>query len=265
MDDLIVFIAFLVIGGISWLANKIKESKEQQLKKPPTVSREDIPERTRQMLYGGEIKTAKPKQGQSFQPQHRRDMPPVPPAPPEGAPRQLPPLAHRRTVVAKRPAAAPAAAPQDMSPRELQHLREQQAKTHTHEPGHDLTPHELRALREQQAQPHTHEPGHDLTPSELRALREREDAARRRRPAPETSQQARQQKERHLAQQRQRLVQQTKQVEQRAKKQPEAQRAQAQSMSARAQQPRRHWLTDTDDVRRGIVLAEILGPPKALQ
>ena len=252
MDDLVGLLIIGAIFGIGWLFNKIKESQQTAHTRPPAVKREDLPERTRQMLYGGEVQMAKPKQGQSLRPQQPRAVPPPAPAQHEAVPRPLPPRAARRTVVGGRPTQSPAVTSQGVA---VPHVQ----------PGNELTPHELQALRAQQAPPHRHEPGHELTPHELHALREQQHAAEQARHrsearSPRQSKAVREQQQ--LAQQRQRLVQQTKRIEQTAR-QPEGTPPHAAAQPTPA--PRRRWLDAPDDVRRGIVLAEILGPPKALR
>lgn len=243
MDDLIGLILFAVIAGMVWLANKIKEAQESRGGSPPPTGPEDLPERTRQMLYGGDVPMAKPKQPQA----HDRPRPvppkPLPPGQREATPRQAP----RRQVVGGRPVAAP---PPPAPPSE------------------ELSPRALRVERERQAPPHAHEPGHDLTPHELRELR-RLEAARRRGAPPEAASPRQQQaarEQQRLAQERQRVLQQTKQLEQRARQPQQARRdVPAAAAPARAERRIGTWLGDAADVRRGIVLAEILGPPKGVR
>ncbi len=255
--NLIIFIFMAIISGVVWLANKIKEIQTGR-PSPPVVSREDLPEKTRQMLYGGEVQMAKPKQGQPVHPQTQRSATsaPVPRAPqPPAAPRQLPDLSPRRTVVAggrgdtasARPTARTPAR-EEMSPRQLQAMREQQAAAHRAAQAlaeDEMSPHELQALRErQEAAAHPQPTPEEMTPRQLKALHE---------------QQAR-------AEQQRRVLEQAKKLEERAKHSVAAQHAEpAAPKAARPARRRSHWLSDANDARRGIVLAEILGPPKALQ
>jgi hypothetical protein len=108
-----------------------------------------------------------------------------------------------------------------------------------------------------------------MSPHELQALRERQEAAARRQPTAEemSPRQLRAlQEQQARAEQQRRVLEQAKKLEERAKHSAAAQHPQpATPQASRARKRRSHWLGGAHDARRGIVLAEILGPPKALR
>jgi hypothetical protein len=234
MDDLIGLLLLAIISGVVWLANKVKEANESRQQPPPVVPRDELPEKTREMLYGGEVRTARPKQGQPTQaqplhPQTERTPPAVPAqrVPQPRASRELPPLSPRRTVVAAAPPAAPVAA-EEMSPRELQARRERQ---------------EAAARQRQEAVARQRQALEDMSPRQLQALREQQEQA---------------EQQRQLAEQARKIAEQKKAAASAARKRVAAE-------APRAHKRRGALIGSSDDVRRGIVLAEILGPPKAMQ
>lgn len=120
MDDILGFVIFLVIIAISIISKIRKEAKESQerpVRRERHISKEDIPEATRRMLYGdgGGIQVAKPRTAASehrphtskpahpvaarqleMGPEHRV-APPKPPRPPQPV-RQMGPQSSVRDI-----------------------------------------------------------------------------------------------------------------------------------------------------------------------
>ena len=148
MENLVGFVIFLVIIVVS-IINKIRtEGQESQQPLDRPISRDDIPEATRRMLYGdgSDIMVAKPRTAASEH--HRTPGPPhpvgarqvevdgegprprpVPPVPPRPQPRPAPTMQTRPMPVRQAPAAVHAKpVPQPVRremPQPQSHLRPQ--------------------------------------------------------------------------------------------------------------------------------------------
>ncbi|MCC6144379.1 MAG: hypothetical protein IT368_11290 [Candidatus Hydrogenedentes bacterium] len=234
MENLIGFIIFLIIAVISMIGKmqEARKEREEAQQNARRVRPEDLPEKTRRMLYGDdvEIPQAQPRQG-------------VPPPVPTQAPVRPQPV---RDVMSE---------PWE-APRPVQDQR-------------DVSPAQQPYIPRETPPPVPQRP--------VQMPRQTDPAEQARRMMEDMWRQAQRQFQQQMETQQPRPQQQpqaTRQV--RRKRRPEAQ---PQEGPAPAPQPRprpapvapapsrQHAFLfgDLKDVRRGILMAEILGPPKGLQ
>ena len=242
MEEYIGLLIFAVIAIGSWIM-KAREQRMEAERRKNRVERQDVelPEATRRMLYGGEtIPTAQPKREQSQDGMEEEGWQPVTP-PPRPQQRPQPPQRQepRRTPVQEQqrprqtqPTAAPRRSLQDLwqdAQRRIEaELERQQQAQHPQPPVQRPQPQRPTAVPKRARREETHV---------QRYTREEEEALQRRR-AEEA---------------------------QRRKKQAALAAQWERERVARRKGNLAHMLTNSADIRRGIVLQEILGPPKALR
>ena len=228
-DNIFGFIIFAVIAGVTILG-KIKESRGEQDrdKGRKILRREDLPEATRRMLYGDveDIRTAKPRQARPSA-THTPRVQPIPTA----QPRQAPP--QRRQAPPQRQAATPA--PRQAPPRRAPQVTTRQARQQLHRTLREVARPSRKADPSWTPQQHRH-----TQPQKTRAQRQPDPAW-----TPEQHQHVQRQKTRTQ-----------RQAAQRAVAPPEERRPSSRRPSMST------WLRHPDTMRKGIILREILGPPK---
>ncbi len=244
MDE---FIPVIIIGVIiiSSIMGKIKEAKEEAERQRRTESRrvraQDLPESAQRQLYG---------KGADIPVAHAKGAPPMPPprrvaeprmAQPAQQPRRLqpqrekhiPPMPDNRTVKMPERTVMPTPSLRERAQTmrdKLEHAFEEVAEQA------DLIQNPARVERKPPARP------------------QRPSAQQRQARKAQAQQQARQAQQQKAEQQRQRQAAQQKQARARRAAAPRRQPATARTL-----------FTSMNDVRRGIVLSEILGPPKSMQ
>jgi len=235
MESLLGYAVLLsIMGALGWLRKRQEAKADQQRMDEPKTSIDDLPEATRRQLYG-----------ESAQPIR------------EARPAQ------RASQSAGPPAIRTARAKQQQAPsrREAPPRREAPARraTPTQNRGQQQT-------RQQQQAPQTtmdrmHSALHQMAESVQEQMDQMEG-----RPAPPTPPPPRR-KPRKSPQQL---------AAEQAEHQQEARQKRAKAITARAQRqremkaaitrkPSKHLLGDADAIRRGIILAEVLGTPKGLE
>jgi hypothetical protein len=238
MDDLLGLLIFAAIAVVGVVSKVVEGRKAEQRKNRPIVKRDDLPEATKRMLYGDGAgpRTATPRQ----------DAPHIPTAKPRGAVTQTvpPPTPQpRQTAPQRRPVPQSAGqrqqAPQAQRETPARRMATSASKTASQVP---------QTLREARRQTH-------------RSLQQAWNAAQRKQPPPTPPQQQQEEEQplRHAKQQarpqnRQEAVAQTKA---RARKNiaaaPKRKKTSIQAL-----------FTNSHNVRLGVIMREILGPPKGM-
>lgn len=236
MDQFIGFIIFAAIAIGSWVL-KAREQRQEAERRKQRAGQADsqeveLPQATRRMLYGDEaVPTARPKQdhdaGEAGDEEGWRPVapPPRPQPRPQPVRREEP---RRQPVQQQRPQQTPPAAPR----RSLQDLWQEAQRR-------------IEQELQQQQPPVTPPP---RPPAIIKQVR-----------APETHLQ------RYTREEEQSL--ERRRNEERLRRKREAALAAQWEIerAARRKASLIHMLTNLEDVRRGVVMQEVLGPPKALR
>jgi hypothetical protein len=238
MDQLVGFIIFAAIAIGSWVLKAREQRQEAERRRQRADQADtqevDLPEATRRMLYGDEaVPTARPKRdhhetGESEDEEGWRPVAPPPRPQPQPVRREEP---RRQPVQQQRPQQAQPASPR----RGLQDLW-QEAQRRIEE--------ELE--RQQQPLPQAAPaPRPPAIPKQVRR--------------PETHLQ------RYTREEEQALERRRKEERQRHKREAALAVQWELDRAARRKASLMHMLTNLEDVRRGVVMQEVLGPPKALR
>jgi len=233
MESMIFYVIIMgIIGALSWLRKRQEEKAHQKRLDEPGTSIEDMPEATRRQLYGD---TAQPiREARPARPTAQTAPPPVIPT---ARPRQQQAPARRQAAPAQQ---APARRQQQRSTPQPQATRQQAPQP---------TMQRMRSALEQMAESVQEQ----MDQVEGRPTAPPQPPPRRRQGKSPEQLAAEQRKSQQEARRKRSKVDAA-----RAKRQREVQ-------AAIARKPSKHLLGDSSELRRGIILAEVLGTPKGLE
>lgn len=270
MEQLFGFLIFVLLAVFS-VASKVREQRKEeerraQREREKKEERLDLPEATRRTLYGEPgIPTARPREAPppvAYPMREVREQPaPARPIEAEAAEGRHGPVEKRRTVPVETPhgpgrAAPPATQPQSgRRPSSLEELfREMQRRVE-----------EQMGVPQQQPQPRP-QPRSGPRPQQRQRPQQQHSTA--------SYEQARKQQQAERAQAMQRQHAPRPEAPQHAQRGGPARGKQAPTTAAPATHPKKQrqrrpaaamLFRDLDDVRRGIIMSEILGTPRSLQ
>jgi hypothetical protein len=228
MEPMIFYaIVMSIIGALSWLRKRQEEKAQQRRMDEPGTTVEDMPEATRRQLYGDAAQPIR-----EARPAQRTAQASAPPAIPTARPRQQQKAPARRQAT---PAQAPA--------------RRQQSRPTPQRQAQRPTMQRLSSALEQMAESVQEQ----MNEMEGRPAAPPQPPPRRRQGKSPEQLAAEQQKRQQEASRKRSKVEAA-----RAKRQREVQAAVARKPSGRL-------IGDSNELRRGIILAEVLGKPKGLE